>query len=69
MAGILNYVQNRVPPGHFLYAVLTNNLREAFGRADESNTTAMRDIVAYCYNKIPATCWGSPEHVKAWLEG
>jgi hypothetical protein len=61
------YVKERVPPGDFLYAVLTNDLRESFGRADEDNRAAMFEIVSYCYNRIPANCWGSRERVQAWL--
>lgn len=63
------YVEEHVPPGDFLYAVLTNDLRESFGRADENNQAAMFEIVAYCWNKIPVQCWGSPERVKEWLAG
>ena len=62
------YVSDGVPPGGFLQAVLANDLREAFGRADENNRGAMFDIVSYCWNKIPGECWGSPEKVKAWIE-
>lgn len=64
---IQNFVHKRIPPRDFLYAVLTNNLLEAFATADSANTAAMADIVGYCYNKIPASCWGSREKVAAWL--
>jgi hypothetical protein len=62
------YVEHGIPVGDFLTAVLENNLREAFGRADIYNREALFDIVCYCWNEIPATCWGSPERVKAWIE-
>ena len=65
--GIRRYVDERIPPGGFLTAVLENDLKEAFGRADDGNIAAMFGIVAYCYNEIPGVCWGSPERVKAWL--
>jgi hypothetical protein len=61
------YVEHRVPPGDFLYAVLTNNLRESFGRADDENRAALFEIVAYCWNHIPSVCWGSPARVSEWL--
>jgi len=54
--------------GHFLTAVLSNNLREAFARADNENQKTMHQIVSYCHNQIPGVCWGSPEKVKAWIE-
>lgn len=68
LESIQRYVEDGIPPGDFLYAVLTNNLREAFGRADEDNLAAMGDIVAFCWCKIPSQCWGSPEKVSAWMK-
>jgi hypothetical protein len=67
-AGIDRYVAERVPTGSFIRAVLENNLREAFGRADDDNRADLFEIVCYCYNDIPAGCWGSPERVRRWLE-
>lgn len=62
------YVENRCPTGDFLEAVLSNDLREAFGRADEHNRETMFEIVCYCWNELPAVCWGSRERVKDWLK-
>jgi len=56
----------RVHLGSFLTAVLSNNLTQACGRADDSNLRALPDIVRYCYNELPSDCWGSPEKVEAW---
>lgn len=61
------YVATGRPVGGFLTAVLENDLKEAFGRADDQCTRNMRDIVAYCYNKLPIGCWGSPEAVSEWF--
>ena len=66
--GIHQYIEHHIPPGHFLEAVFSNDLREAFGRADEENIAAMFHIVAYLYNKVPGNCWGSPEKVRQWLK-
>lgn len=66
-AGIDRYVDQRVPPGGFLMAVLSNDLTDALGRADEENRANLFAIVNYCYNEIPFTCWGSPEKICAWL--
>jgi len=63
-----HYVERGQPTGDFLQAVLENNLRESFGRADEWNRSNMFLIVSYCYNYLPALCWGSPEKVTAWLD-
>ncbi len=54
--------------GSFLYAVLTNNLRESFGRADLENRRDIYEIVSYCYNEIPADIWGSEKEVQAWMD-
>lgn len=62
------YVEKGRPVGGFLTAVLENNLKEAFGRADENCTRNMRDIVAYCYNHLPIGCWGSKENVAEWYK-
>ena len=67
LAGITAYVEHHRPPGGFLRAVLENDLREAFGRADSENTRAMGEIVAYLYNHVPSLCWGSAAKVEAWL--
>lgn len=63
------YVERGVMLGSFVMAVLENNLKEAFGRADEGNIAEMFHIVSYCYNNIPVNCWGSPEKVARWLKG
>ena len=65
--GIRRYLENRIPPGDFLMAVLCNDLKEAYGRADDENIELLPVYVAYFYNEAPAKCWGSPEKVRAWL--
>ena len=63
------YVNHRIEPGGFVRAVLENDLKGAFGKADAYNRERMFEIVKYCYNEIPATCWGSKEAVDNWLKG
>jgi len=55
---LLDYVQYGHPVGGFLTAVLENNLKEAFGRADNFNAASLRSIVCWLYNYAPAHCWG-----------
>ena len=62
------YVNNYMPPGDFVRAVLSNNLMEAFMRADDINMHCMKDIMKYVYNDIPSTCHGSAEIVDLWLD-
>ncbi len=68
MAALKRYVEHRIQPGHFLTAVLENNLMESLGRADEDNRAAIFEICMYIYNEIPGLCHGSPERVRNWLE-
>lgn len=62
------YVNHRIPTGDFLLAVLSNDLREAVGRADSENIQVIPEIVAYIYNRLPADCWGSRDKVRSWLK-
>lgn len=62
------YVEQGVPPGSFLYAVLSNNLLEAFKRADDDNAAAMRDWAAFVYNDLPTLCHGSEDIVDQWIK-
>lgn len=67
-AGVINYLDHRIAPGSFLRAVLENRLVHAFGRADDINLEAMPRWAAWLYNHCPASAWGSPEKVAAWLK-
>ncbi len=64
---ITNYVVLGRPVGDFLYAVLSNNLMEAVGRADDLNIKKLREWVQFLYFAAPSKCWGSPEAIKAWM--
>ena len=64
---IERYIVRGIPPGSFLTAVLSNDLKGAFINADEVNTDNMRQWVQFLYNYAPGDCWGSPERVEAWL--
>lgn len=64
---IERYVAHHIEPGSFLRAVLSNDMRAAFMRADDLNMIAMPSIVSYLYNRTPSNCQGSPERVEAWL--
>lgn len=61
------YVQFGIPTGSFLYAVLTNNLFEAMGKADDDNRENIWHICNYIYNEITYSCWGSKQNVDAWI--
>lgn len=63
------YIEKRIPMGGFMMAVLSNDLKEAMRRADEYSRQCLFEIVSWLYNEAPASCWGSPEKVSAWLAG
>lgn len=65
--GVQRYIEQGIPPGDFMLAVLSNDLREACGRADELNQHLLWEIVSWFYNEAPSPCWGSPAKVDAWL--
>lgn len=64
--GLRRYIVNGVPPGHFLTAVICNDLRGACERADDENRRLMFDYVRALYNGAPAQSWGSKAAFEAW---
>ena len=61
------YRDDHIPTGGFLEAVLSNDLKEALGRADRQNRDALFEIVRWVYNYMPMTACGSKEAVANWL--
>ena len=61
------YIEQGIPPGSFLQAVICNDLFGAYRRADDINQAAMRDWVVFFYNEAPGDCWGSVERFSAWI--
>ena len=66
--GVQRYIEDGIPPGDFLTAVIRNDLRESFARADDINTERMFDIVSFFYNEVPLLCWGSVKRMTDWIE-
>lgn len=67
-SGLDRWANKEGDVGDFLNAVLSNNLMEAVGRADDENKQLLPEICMYVYNEIPSSCHGSPEKVKEWRE-
>ena len=65
LAAVKRYVEEGVPTGGFLEAVLRDNLSVSLATADP---VALKLIVQLLYNYTPGDCWGSPGRVKAWLD-
>lgn len=66
-AALEGYIERHEPVGHFLTALLSNDLREAWTRADASNARLLHVYVAYLNQHAPSECWGSPRKIEAWL--
>ena len=66
--GVRWYVELGIPPGGFLRALFSNDLKGSFARADDENTKAMRAWVQFVYSEMPSCCQGSPAAVTAWIE-
>lgn len=60
-----------VMPGDFLRGVLSNNLHDAFSRADSENLRALPRIVKFLYNQMPTACHqlsNATSRIWAWQE-
>jgi hypothetical protein len=68
LLGLVAWAEKKHRVGHFLTAVLSNDLCEAVARADEESMAALRQIVMFVYNNLPGICWGSQEKVAAWAK-
>ena len=63
------YVNDRIPTGGFLNAVLCNDLVGAVSHADEQNLRSIPEIVKFLYNNVPMGAWRTEDNVKNWLKG
>lgn len=61
------FVSHGYLPGNFLAAVMANDLKESIARADEAALANLPHIVAYLYNEVPASAWGSYATLAAWF--
>ena len=64
---VVAYVYDHRRVGHFLTAVLSNDLTEACNRADEENQHKLYEYVFFFYNYAPRKCWGSRERLEDWI--
>lgn len=52
--------------GGFLAALLSNNLKDTFARADDINRDAIFQYLRFLHNYAPSGCWGSEERFFDW---
>ena len=65
--GLRAYIEEGRPTGSFLRAVLGNDLKESFSRADIDNKDRLFEIVSWLSSNAPDRCWGSYEKVDEWI--
>lgn len=66
--GMQRYLEQGIMPGHFLTAVLKNNLFEAVMRADADNLKELPNIVKWIHWEVPSGSHGSIIKVKEWIK-
>ena len=66
-ASVDRYVDDGILPGQFLRALFSNDLKGAFGAADDHNAALMQAWVRWLYTEMPVRSQGSPEKVAAWI--
>jgi hypothetical protein len=64
--GLRRWIMDGIRPGGFLCAVLENNLKESFMRADMTNKRCIDSYVEFLYTYAPSGCWGSKEKLASW---
>ena len=64
--GMKRYIEDGILPGHFLTAVLENNLMNAVIRADSNNLTEIPNIVKWLHWEMPPASHGSRKNVLYW---
>ena len=64
---IENYVNDGTPPCGFLYAILTNNFKEAFAIGDYNNRSLMLTWYTCVQNEIPYHAQGDKFKVDGWV--
>jgi hypothetical protein len=65
--GLERYFVKRVRPGQFLVALLSNDLREAVGRADPVSFAALPDLLRFLCTFAPRGSHGHARAVDQWL--
>lgn len=66
-SAIIDYYEKGYQPGGFLTALINNDLRETFARADDTNIRHIRNYIMWFYNFAPGGTWGYPDAVETWI--
>ena len=65
---LVDYLIKGRNPGHFLYAVLANDLTDAVCFADPSSLALLKATVKLVYNELSSMARGSKKRVNLWME-
>lgn len=65
---LIRYVKHGLRTGGFLEAVLSNDLMDAYRRADRENLIMMPAIIAWIYSHVPTGAHGSRATYQRWLD-
>ena len=66
--GLIAFYERGWPPGDFLIAVINNDLKEAVGRADDTNIHLLKNYIMWFYNHAHSGSWGFTGAVAKWCE-
>lgn len=70
LQSLVDFIEHGRLGGHFVSAVLTNDLAKAFQHADLDNIRGLWAIVTWLYNRAPQSAFGNEEKVRTWhLQG
>ena len=61
------YIVQGRPLGDFLRACVSNDFKEACGRADSRNIHVLKEIAIFIVQEMPYPCQGSAAKYDAWL--
>jgi len=64
--GLYRFVEHGTPSGHFLTAVLVNDLFEAICRGDKESLVALPELVTFIHCEVPSICYKTRERVDRW---
>lgn len=64
--GLFEYIRVGRPTGGFLFALLSNDLFDAVGRADRGSLGGMKATVSFL-RWMPIGCYGSRDAVNKWM--
>ena len=65
--GLERYRDSHVRTGHFLEAVISNDLRSAVQHGDSDSIAAIREIVWWLERELPSEAFGSRSDFAHWI--